>query len=510
MSMLANLALASSILTSNVSTNLNTMNVPTNYDPGLIVETNLRTDSSSTYSDYVDSYINQELYSKGKATVTVLTHGMAGNSHDWLTKTENSYDTDSSYILPFSINNSLNYTGYFENEILKTNIFRFSYNSVSNSTILDRLVRDNNGNYSFNSNETINEIDIESHIILLYDGDLGSEERLVTNNECYNLFEESLDTILIGISLLQEDTLPKINLIGHSRGGLVNLEYAIKHKEIISNLISLGTPYSNGTKSTQGKNYIYDDWASFYNNIQKTQENFVSGYDDMLDNFTCKDQFNACKDYFNSYAIGFNQSYFYCLNTIISYFTKDNYWLNNFTQNLSNYTNNFISKEQFENILKELLNLLNDTTLKNFIKNFFEGAQNAADFVGFFANIFNSTDLENKCQKANKIFSDLCSIVSNDVFCKDTNKDSIIQSDICVNLDSQLGLTRTEDIYTKLSTPINILQLPPLLIKNYVQVVAILYTKIIYTLYIKQLVQITHHIVYVVSKEQLGSMLLTI
>ena len=39
----------------------------------------------------------------------------------------------------------------------------------------------------------------------------------------------------------------RINFIGHSMGGLINMQYAIRHPEFVSSLISLGTPYNGST-----------------------------------------------------------------------------------------------------------------------------------------------------------------------------------------------------------------------------------------------------------------------
>lgn len=36
---------------------------------------------------------------------------------------------------------------------------------------------------------------------------------------------------------------PKINLVGHSRGGILNMMYAINHPNIVDTLVSIGTPY---------------------------------------------------------------------------------------------------------------------------------------------------------------------------------------------------------------------------------------------------------------------------
>ena len=37
-------------------------------------------------------------------------------------------------------------------------------------------------------------------------------------------------------------SLPKINLIGHSRGGLWNMDYVIEHPKNVDSLVSVGTP----------------------------------------------------------------------------------------------------------------------------------------------------------------------------------------------------------------------------------------------------------------------------
>ena len=43
--------------------------------------------------------------------------------------------------------------------------------------------------------------------------------------------------------------LPKFNLIGHSRGGIINLMYALDHPFMVKNLISIGTPYEGSTSA---------------------------------------------------------------------------------------------------------------------------------------------------------------------------------------------------------------------------------------------------------------------
>ena len=41
--------------------------------------------------------------------------------------------------------------------------------------------------------------------------------------------------------------LPKLNLIGHSRGGLTNMQYALDHPQMIDSMYSFDTPYIGTT-----------------------------------------------------------------------------------------------------------------------------------------------------------------------------------------------------------------------------------------------------------------------
>ena len=52
-----------------------------------------------------------------------------------------------------------------------------------------------------------------------------------------------LSKIVYDVKFLNGGELPKINLIGHSRGGLTNLQYALDHPDLVAGLYSMGTPY---------------------------------------------------------------------------------------------------------------------------------------------------------------------------------------------------------------------------------------------------------------------------
>ena len=70
--------------------------------------------------------------------------------------------------------------------------------------------------------------------------------------EYHSIVYSELESLIDSISYefkLNTGWLPKINLIGHSRGGLINLMYATNHPYNVCSLISVGTPYAGSALS---------------------------------------------------------------------------------------------------------------------------------------------------------------------------------------------------------------------------------------------------------------------
>lgn len=117
---------------------------------------------------------------------------------------------------------------------------------------LDKLERGNRiatdtgyfveGMYEYSYKRVYGIEDFSKHNIILFQSDMPAER----HNYVYNQFEFLVNGLYneydynLGIT-------PKINLIGHSRGGIINLMYATRHPYNVSNLFSLGTPY-NGSR----------------------------------------------------------------------------------------------------------------------------------------------------------------------------------------------------------------------------------------------------------------------
>ncbi|MDR2047161.1 MAG: alpha/beta hydrolase [Clostridiales bacterium] len=75
--------------------------------------------------------------------------------------------------------------------------------------------------------------DYNKHIVILFD----AVESAGYHSEVYEELNAVLDTVSYNY-LSVKGFLPKYNLVGHSRGGVVNLMYATEHPYSVENLIS--------------------------------------------------------------------------------------------------------------------------------------------------------------------------------------------------------------------------------------------------------------------------------
>ena len=115
------------------------------------------------------------------------------------------------------------------------------------------------GVYTATDDNAVNNItDAAKHIIVVFDAEWNvnhdEKNKLLSsagsNNNVYYQFNYMLSKIIYDVKQLNGGVLPKVNLIGHSRGGLTNLQYALDHPDLVSGLISIGTPYFGSTSAT--------------------------------------------------------------------------------------------------------------------------------------------------------------------------------------------------------------------------------------------------------------------
>ena len=110
--------------------------------------------------------------------------------------------------------------------------------------------------------------------------------------------------VINDIKNLKGGVLPKVNLIGHSRGGLTNMQYALDHPDIVDSIYSLNTPYLGTTIAIIDYNTISESEGIVENGgIRDIQDNevYMSYYNRWNDDYD-----DLYKD-INVYAFGMYQ-----------------------------------------------------------------------------------------------------------------------------------------------------------------------------------------------------------
>ena len=174
------------------------------------------------YSDYIYS----------APSITVLTHGLNGSASHWSNSGEGFAYNASSLIA--KIGNKLHddYDLYVAKGGDDSNL---------------ELYQLDHTHYSIDSGTTLTDhiTSADSHIIVIYESGVNN----LFNSTVYSEFDRFLDTISMQYKDLT-GRLPIYNLVGHSRGGLTNVEFAFNHPYNVAVLISMGTPYSGATLSS--------------------------------------------------------------------------------------------------------------------------------------------------------------------------------------------------------------------------------------------------------------------
>lgn len=218
---------------------------------------------------YFNGCENYENYLNSSPTITVLTHGLSSNACYW------SNDYNNNLGMNFAYNQSSIINKIYQRLDNEATLY-IAGKDVNSSTINDDgfLLR----KYTYNEyvssgtgNITSRLDDVSKHIVIVYNSSISDE----SNANVYDEFHNILDSI----SLQYKDltgTLPKFNLVGHSRGGLTNIAYAIEHPYNVSSIYSMGTPYNGAAlgELEQIVTMLFSDMASSpgFTSIMNKQE----------------------------------------------------------------------------------------------------------------------------------------------------------------------------------------------------------------------------------------------
>ena len=207
------------------------------------------------YEGYQDApsedFYNNNIRISGAPMITVLTHGLAQSARTWSNNYSNikagedfgfAYDS-TSLIEQLRVSSG------------GANVFWAKMESDSDFYLINLEVQEQFSRYKFIPynpekptelfTETTSLLKLEhlyNHIVLVFESTSAAAGG--THASVYAQFENMLNRIVRDVARLTDGIYPKINLIGHSRGGLTNMEYAQNYPRFVDTLISLGTPYS--------------------------------------------------------------------------------------------------------------------------------------------------------------------------------------------------------------------------------------------------------------------------
>jgi alpha/beta hydrolase fold. len=136
-----------------------------------------------------------------------------------------------------------------------------------------KLFKLDEGNYLLGGNyiENISYDDLQKHLIVVFEG----REGLYTNGKgvqvpynqqsltgAYADLDILIDKLIYELKESGRVNLPRINLIGHSTGGLINIMYATEHPFNVASVFSIGTPYWGSNLGS-----VNNFKTIFYNNL---------------------------------------------------------------------------------------------------------------------------------------------------------------------------------------------------------------------------------------------------
>ncbi len=176
--------------------------------------------------------------------ITVLMHGLGGIAADWsYLKSSNKDESEFIYDKESLIERLQAKCG-------QANVYWAKMTSKTDFDLIDLNAQSKSKYYvSDDPKYKIDKIiDTSKHIIIVFEAFISAKAEPVfnsreSNKTTYFEFNHMLSKVVRDVTLRNEGILPKINLVGYSRGGLITLMYALDHPDMVDSLVSIGTPY---------------------------------------------------------------------------------------------------------------------------------------------------------------------------------------------------------------------------------------------------------------------------
>ena len=189
---------------------------------------------SSNNSDYYSGCEDNKNYRYKEPAITVLTHGFNGNASHWTNVGEEKFAYNSESLIAKIEKREL-VDIYVAKCLTQTSFSLFKYDvKVKYDSKEDKYVK-----YFDEPTEVARINDASKHIVLVFESGNPSQ----SNDYVYSEFDYVIDSVSLQYKSLTGE-LPRLNLVGHSRGGITNIMYATEHPYNVANIYSLGTPYN--------------------------------------------------------------------------------------------------------------------------------------------------------------------------------------------------------------------------------------------------------------------------
>lgn len=407
-------------------------------------------------SEYNKRFV-QNLYDNdyicSETSITVLTHGMFGNNKYWFPKTDDFetlyFDSESlAYKLVNCNNFDIDYLpilffgSFSETDIVQNETENDGPNDENEMIFpvqikqLKKISDTEFGTVDFDlHNFDYNSQLLSNHIILVYNAPKNVDADNASNYEVARVFQEALDNVLATFSVYYGGKLPKINLIGHSRGGITNLYYCDVREKLVDNFISISTPFEGSLWAE-----TLDAFINLYNIVKNENLNGYSAIfdeNDILYNIGMLNTINVN----HKVAIGCEMTQDLFFDEIVSF-------LQPLLQNQQNDDGLFkhLLRQLFEKLIRD--NFINNTVtnlcddvisttqaIKNTL-NFVNGFDNAVDNLCSFLNLNTVTMFDRELEASITLLDKVSNLFQN-IRQFDTNN-SCIKGDFCVDLNSQL------------------------------------------------------------------------
>ncbi len=183
------------------------------------------------------------LVSEEEPLLTVFTHGLGGSASHWSNYKGGNFkfSEDSLITRLANLKDSKVYWVVFKNKTefqiydITEQVYSKSAEPYSKVNPIDDIV------------------DISRHTIVIFEAyDIVGPESVTDgiNDDVYTEFNYAISSIVYDLKVANNGILPRMNLIGHSRGGITNMQYALDHPDLVDSIYSFGTPYTGSTTAS--------------------------------------------------------------------------------------------------------------------------------------------------------------------------------------------------------------------------------------------------------------------